>query len=800
MSTATRPTAASPALDTFRFVDTAIGGAHNRNHVCAFADFQPPAAARDVFTTYLRFPDSLPAYLATNRNNKGQPSVSGYAGTAYAPRVVFDFDCAGDLAAAHRDAQAFAHVLSDAYDVPPGALHIAFSGAKGFSFELPGTLFGEFAPAPAPELAARFKHLAVALADHMSTLDVSIYDPVRLWRWLNTINGKSGLYKIALTVTELLTLDVDAIRRLAAQPRDFASAPDDEWSTIPDLAGLWHATAQPEPARQGTTPGPSVGTDTLSADQLSAATAILEPAYVEGQRHELTKALAGWLAKQDYAKASAIALIERLAVDDPELPGRRRNVETTYQKYAAGEVVTGWDRLTDLVPDRALKTLEVFLGTEPRMVTAAHRAGRNGASGAADRGDEAAPAAKREPNWPQLDPGALYGLAGDVARAIDPHTESDLAATLANILIMAGSAIGPTPHVLVGDRRHHGNESVVLVGATSKARKGTSHDTPEAIVREADPGWATRVQGGVSSGEGIIWAVRDPIEEEKKGEITIVDPGEPDKRLLLVEEEYAAVLKVAAREGNTVSEIIRRAWDGKPLHILTKNRRARCQSPHISMLAHITKTELQRELTDVSAGNGFGNRYLWLCVRRSKILPEGGRLPDDERVELVRRTREAIIAARKITTVERDTEAKALWAEVYPDLSEAGTGLWGALTDRAEAHVLRLSLLYALLECSAVITADHLTAALCLWDYCAASAKYLFGDATGDPIADRILTALRANGPMAQGEIGDLLGRNVNAGRLGKAFETLLAAKLACSAREHDEERKGRPRTVWTAI
>jgi hypothetical protein len=59
-----------------------------------------------------------------------------------------------------------------------------------------------------------------------------------------------------------------------------------------------------------------------------------------------------------------------------------------------------------------------------------------------------------------------------------------------------------------------------LVGDTSKGRKGTSHDTPQAIVQAAaaDSDWDRRVQGGLASGEGVIWAVRDPIEETRKGE------------------------------------------------------------------------------------------------------------------------------------------------------------------------------------------------------------------------------------------------------------------------------------------
>ena len=225
----------------------------------------------------------------------------------------------------------------------------------------------------------------------------------------------------------------------------------------------------------------------------------------------------------------------------------------------------------------------------------------------------------------------------------------------------------------------------------------------------------------------------------------------------------------------------------------------RATSPHVSILAHITQEELLRVFDSTDAANGFGNRFLWVCVRRSKLLPEGGRLPEDEAASLVHRTSQALAFARKQSEVRRNDDARALWAEIYPDLSEGKPGMLGALIARAEAHVLRLSELYALLDQSPEITPDPLLAALALWDYCAASARYIFGDSTGDPIADRILAALRANGEMDQSAISDLFGRHVNAGRLGKVLEALLLAGLARSEREHDSEKRGRPRTLWTA-
>src|SRR5262249_3048920 len=149
---------------------------------------------------------------------------------------------------------------------------------------------------------------------------------------------------------------------------------------------------------------------------------------------------------------------------------------------------------------------------------------------------------------------------------------------------------------------------------------------------------------------------------------------------------------------------------------------------HVSLVGHITFDELRRYLTQTESANGFGNRHLFACTDRSKLLPEGGRLDpavmDGLRGELA----EALAFGSAAGEVGRDDEARAVWREVYPDLSEGRPGLAGALLARAEAHVMRLALLYALLDRSPTIGAVHLLAALAVWDYCERSVKYVFGD------------------------------------------------------------------------
>jgi hypothetical protein len=407
------------------------------------------------------------------------------------------------------------------------------------------------------------------------------------------------------------------------------------------------------------------------------------------------------------------------------------------------------------------------------------------------------PASATFDRWPTLSEDALFGLAGAVVRAVAPHTEGDPAALLINFLVMFGSALGNGPYAAVGATRHGTNLFAVQVGITSKGRKGTAHDEPLRLTSGADATWAaTRVMGGLSSGEGLIFPIRDPVEAMKKGVLEITDPGVSDKRLLVVEEEFSSTLKVAGREGNTLTEVIRKAWDGKRLGVMTRNSPLAATSPHVSILGHITKDELLRVLDSTDAANGYANRFLWVSVRRSKLLPEGGELPADDAEQLIGRIRQALAEARKRAEIRRDAHARALWAEVYGDLSEGKPGLLGAVTSRAEAQVLRLSLLYALLDGAHEVQTEHLIAALAVWDYCEASARFVFGDAIGDPVADRILTALRANGAMAQTEIVDLFGRNVNGARLGRAQEALIRAGLA---RTQQEASGGRPRTIWRA-
>jgi Protein of unknown function (DUF3987)/Primase C terminal 1 (PriCT-1) len=406
---------------------------------------------------------------------------------------------------------------------------------------------------------------------------------------------------------------------------------------------------------------------------------------------------------------------------------------------------------------------------------------------------------------------AYYGLAGRIVRTIEPFSEADPVAILAHLLVAAGNVLGRAPHTRVEKTLHPCNEFVALVGRTSKGRKGQSWSTPRHLLAQVDPDWAAkRIKGGLSSGEGVIYNVRDARDEQQpikeRGRIAgyqrvVVDAGEPDKRLLVVEPELAVVLRRMNGEANSLSAILRDAWDTGHLSTLTKNSPLRATGAFISIVAHITSEELVSHLTHTERANGFANRFLFLLVARSKVLPEPEPVPDEALTPHITAMQHVMSWAETPRLLVRDERAKALWAEVYPSLSEGEAGLIGAILGRAEAHVLRLSTLYAVLDCSPVITADHLRAALAVWDYAEASARRIFGDALGLSVADTILAALRTRGPMTREAIRDLFHRNKSSEDLGAALKTLLhpPARARVSTRR-PEGGKGRPAEVWEAV
>jgi hypothetical protein len=409
-----------------------------------------------------------------------------------------------------------------------------------------------------------------------------------------------------------------------------------------------------------------------------------------------------------------------------------------------------------------------------------------------------------DPKWPAAPAAeAFYGLPGRIVRTIAPSTEADNVALLGQTLVAYGNAVGRHAYFRVNATKHHPNEFLLLIGKTSKSRKGTSWDQVASIFATADPIWATNnVISGLSSGEGLIFAVRDPGTKPKRGKKGGMpelehDPGVLDKRLLVYETEFSRVLRQVNRDENTLADMLRQAWDGHTLRTLVKVNPITATRPHISLVGHSTLFELGRLVTELSMANGMLNRFIPLCVKRSKILPFGGS-PDPASLENLRdELTKAIAFGSRDVEMTVDDSAREIWCAHYETLSDDRPGLTGAVLGRSEAHTRRLAMLYALMDQQDRIGAPHLNAALALWSYAERSARYIFGSRTGDSLADELMRLLDAspNG-LSRTDISAYCGRNQSSGRIDLALGILLKAGLAY----HTAQKSGgRPTERWFA-
>ena len=191
----------------YKYLDTAYGGANNRNNVLPIDQIKRPDK-KDCYVTYFRFKQDYYDHW------KKTGSVSGYTGDHYSDWLYLDID-SGDLNDSHKIAKDVLLYLELEYEIDLDEIEVFFSGAKGFHVALPSEFFGF---EPSARLAEIHKSI-VGEVFGAFRVDQVIYEINRLFRMPNTINSKSGLHKIILSPRELLHSTIDQIKQMATTTR-----------------------------------------------------------------------------------------------------------------------------------------------------------------------------------------------------------------------------------------------------------------------------------------------------------------------------------------------------------------------------------------------------------------------------------------------------------------------------------------------------------------------------------------------------------------------------------------------------
>lgn len=417
--------------------------------------------------------------------------------------------------------------------------------------------------------------------------------------------------------------------------------------------------------------------------------------------------------------------------------------------------------------------------------------------------------------WPVFSFDACPGILGEFVKLATRNSEADPAAICITTLVrfcaeIYGHAPNQGPHLYIGETVHAPRLFAVICGNSSKARKGTSrHPVTKVFGREycslADlrewglPLPARESGGPLSTGEGLAYHVRDESDEERERRQR-QNPNESirekgDKRLMIQDEEFASGLACTKREGNTLSMGIRCFWDNGDYAPLTKNNPITVKGAHINIITHITMQELAVCLGDVQVVNGFGNRFLWICARRSKLVAMPPRMPETELAPIQRELWRLVAQAQKRGAMTMTANALQMWESVYPEISKEHTGLAGSIINRGEAQTLRLALVYALLDGQERIDESHLNAALAMWGYAQDSALYIFGDRSVDPLEEKLLEILK-QGPLSATDLSAAFSRNIPKERLQPLLQQLEAQQRISIRKE--KSGKGRPRQIIT--
>jgi hypothetical protein len=577
--------------------------------------------------------------------------------------------------------------------------------------------------------------------DDVVGIDTSVFNAARVCRLAGTVNAK-------------------AITPTADRPWQRASGkatPDADTVTREQLEAA--ATAKPEPAKGKAFKAATGDSSTYDGPDYDLATILADSGIQYRERRKDFGAVyeVDCLTSTDHTGGACFIQFS--------------NGKFVYRCLHQSCSDKGWHDVKHLLklPERPTAP------TWPRVKLGGKQVGGAESGGAGTAGDwEAVPPDSELRTRPTLHPAALHGLAGDVVRAAMESTEGDPVGILTFFLVAFGNAAGPSAYHRVGDDEHGTALFAVIVGDSAKDRKGHSRTTPLRLMKQADPDWYGRVVKGLSSGEGLIWAVRDPIEKTgRDGAIEIIDEGVRDKRLLAVEPEFGRVLSTKERSGNTLTAIMRDAWDrGQTLGALTKTP-YKATGAHISIYGNITESDLRENMAGVDIMNGFANRIAWFVVTRARVAARLPIMPDELFFDLVSRIQSALAFARTAGEIDFTAEAWPIWEQAYARFAQRSSGLVESLTARGDPITLRLALIYALLDECDAIHPVHLKAALAVWSHAQASVQYLFGTLTGNPIADRILALLHDGIEMTQTEISNALGTHVKAAAMAAAIHHL---------------------------
>ena len=457
-------------------------------------------------------------------------------------------------------------------------------------------------------------------------------------------------------------------------------------------------------------------------------------------------------------------------------------------------------------------------GADPSATPLISTANISPVEGEASETDRNAPMAAHR-NAPQPDPACLYGLVGEVANAGSDNTETNPYAIAANFMAYLSCAIGRNAYLPVGNTWHHVRLFCLHIGRSGRGRKGDALSLVmrlDQALRELNADVAPQIhRGGLSTREGLVALIHDGYKQGAQ-EVAPIE----DKRLWVVESEFANVLHQSRRGGNTLSAALRDCWDGVSLKPATKTNRLSASQPHLCLSGAISPTELMGLMTAREMTNGFANRFLMIWAERSQILPFPKATPQvkvdslaSKVLEILEFVRADEYHVRDELRLELTAQAQWRYAHLYRgELNdEGGSDLVSGLLERRAPMLLRLAMLFALSDLQLRIDVVHIDAAMAWMQYVAASIRYVFVSAAEEEkialsrkLSNQLFDFLRTRGAATRSQINtECFAGRASKTQIDAAIEHLLTAtppKICLQLLNRPQETPGTPTRVYRLV
>jgi hypothetical protein len=383
---------------------------------------------------------------------------------------------------------------------------------------------------------------------------------------------------------------------------------------------------------------------------------------------------------------------------------------------------------------------------------------------------------------------AYYGPLGEIAKRHREQIQINLEAFYAMLLPAMGWLIGRRAMIQISQDKHYPNLFAAVVGETS-CGKGTCWNIIEALLEQVEPECSVRLHRDVASAPGLIGLVRDASRKIDGKKVTD-DPGVADKRCLVLFEEMENLFTATARKGSTLEKVWNMAWDGRTLENNARHTE-KSTNPHICCVAHITPESFRYAIDRASGGlgftNGFLNRFITVQAIRERILPMGGNLPDVS--DCVQQIRDAmawlgLVNGGPPKRIQWHPSTSSEWRDFVVGSDGDHPFLDGIrpIAARLKPLVMRIAMLYAVIDRQDQIQLHHLRAAKAMCLQCIDSSRLLFAKGgqchRSRSLHDRVLSAIHAGNYTRTTLSHALGGKGFTGEHLGLVLTDLLAEGL----------------------